>query len=124
MPMLSAKRREPRAIAAFHFAMEAAIKKKQERIDVLRRIGAVEALKQAAALPDEMASKLASLALEIIGEQCPYKLSPQVPLWTVEDVQYWVTQVRNGLGLGPLRHRKRCDGGLRLRVVGWGISGD
>lgn len=40
-----------------------------------------------------MASKLAAEALKIIGEKIPHKLSQQVPLWTVDDVVYWVTQV-------------------------------
>lgn len=34
LPMLSAKRREPRSMAAFHFAMEAGIKKDQDQLEV------------------------------------------------------------------------------------------
>lgn len=93
VPVLHAKRRESRAMAAFHFAMEAGIKKDQEALGVFEQIGAVEALKQVAALPEEVAPKFASVALEIVGEEVPYKLSHQVPLWSVEDVQYWVTHV-------------------------------
>lgn len=91
--MLYSKKREPRMMAAFHLAMDATIKKTQERLDVLREIGAVEALRQAAGMPDEAASDFARRALEIVGESIPYKLKPQVPLWTVDDVQYWVSQV-------------------------------
>ncbi|KAI6241667.1 ADP-ribosyl cyclase/cyclic ADP-ribose hydrolase [Aphelenchoides fujianensis] len=40
--------------------------------------------------PDEVAAKFASEALTIIGEEVPYKLSQQVPVWTISDVQYWV----------------------------------
>lgn len=93
VPALNAKRREPRAMAAFHFAMEASIKRDQDRVELFHEIGAVEALKQVAALPEDVAPKFASLALEIIGAEVPHKLSPQVPLWSIEDVQYWVTHV-------------------------------
>lgn len=95
--MLYSKRREPRMMAAFHLAMDASIKKTQERLDVLREIGALEALRQAAGKPDEEASEFARRALEIVGEKIPYKLKPQVPLWTVDDVQYWVNQVSHFL---------------------------
>lgn len=56
-------------------------------------IGAIEALKQVASYPEEVGPKYAAQALEIIGAEIPYKLIQQVPLWTVEDVQYWVSQV-------------------------------
>lgn len=91
-------------MAAFHLAMEASIRKTQERLDVLREVGAVEALRKAASRPDEAASEFARRALEIIGEPAPYKLKPQVPLWTVDDVQYWVVQVRFGYFCCFCRH--------------------
>lgn len=94
IPMLTAKRREPRSMAAFHFAMEAGIKKEQEKLEIFEEINAIEALKLVASYPDEVAPKFASQALEIIGAEIPYKLCQQVPLWSVADVQYWVTQVR------------------------------
>jgi hypothetical protein len=59
----------------------------------LQEIGAVDALKAVASSPYEVAAKLASQALTIIGEDVPYKLSQQVPLWSTEDVRYWVTKV-------------------------------
>ncbi|KRY78098.1 Sterile alpha and TIR motif-containing protein tir-1 [Trichinella pseudospiralis] len=93
LPMLSAKRREPRSMAAFHFALEASVKKEQEALSLLLEIGAVDALKQVCSLPDEVAPKFATQALTIIGEEVPYKLSQQVPFWTVEDVQYWASQI-------------------------------
>uniref|UniRef100_A0A915KQR1 ADP-ribosyl cyclase/cyclic ADP-ribose hydrolase n=1 Tax=Romanomermis culicivorax TaxID=13658 RepID=A0A915KQR1_ROMCU len=93
IPLLNAKRREPRSMAAFHFAMEAGIKKDQDQLEVFEEIGAIEILKQVASYPEEVAPKFATLALEIIGAEVPYKLSQQVPLWSVEDVQYWVTQI-------------------------------
>ena len=43
--------------------------------------------------PDSVASCLASEALKLIVEEVPHKLSQQVPLWTVEDVAHWVSEV-------------------------------
>lgn len=93
MPMLSSKCREAKSIAAFHFAMEAAIKKDQQKLEILQEIKAIQALKEVASSPDEVAAKFASEALTIIGEEVPYKLSQQVPCWSVSDVQYWVEKV-------------------------------
>ena len=43
--------------------------------------------------PDSVASRLASKPLKLIGEEVPHKLSQQVPLWSVEDVAHWVSEV-------------------------------
>jgi hypothetical protein len=93
VPMLKATRREARSLAAYHFAMEAAIKKEQENMKIFQEIKAVDALKEVASSPDEVPAKFARMALKIIGEEVPYKLSHQVPLWSVEDVTYWVTKI-------------------------------
>lgn len=94
VPMLNGKRKEPRSVAAFHFALEAEVRKDHAQPwNILEEIGAVEALKRVAALPEEVAPKFASQALHIIGEAVPRKLSQRVPEWTVEDVHYWVTKV-------------------------------
>lgn len=91
--MLKSKCREAKSIAAFHFAMEAGIKKDQQKLEILQEIHAIEALKEVASSPDEVAAKFASEALTIIGEEVPYKLSQQVPCWSISDVQYWVEKV-------------------------------
>lgn len=122
-PMLHAKRREPRAMAAFHLAMEAGIKKDQELLGVFEEIGAVEALKQVASLPEEVAPKFASMALEVIGEEVPYKLSQQVPLWSVADVQYWVTQIGFELFAGAFAEQK-VDGDLLLLLTDEELGND
>ena len=49
---------------------------------------------KAASSPDSVASRLASEALKLIGEEVSHKLSQQVPLWSVEDVPHWVPEVR------------------------------
>ena len=56
-------------------------------------IGAICPLKQLASGTNKLASKFAAQALSIIGEEVPHKLSPQVPLWSVEDVRHWLSQV-------------------------------
>ncbi|BFZ19099.1 hypothetical protein BsWGS_22138 [Bradybaena similaris] len=93
IPLLFSRRQEAQALAAFHFAMEAIIKAEQGRQEIFHEIDAVEPLKKIASSPNTVASKLAAEALKIIGEKIPHKLSQQVPLWTVDDVVYWVTQI-------------------------------
>ncbi|CAJ0942542.1 unnamed protein product, partial [Mesorhabditis belari] len=58
-----------------------------------QEIGAIQALKEVASSPDEVAAKFASEALTVIGEELPYKLAQQVPCWTTADVQYWVRKI-------------------------------
>ena len=60
---------------------------------MFHEIGAIAPLKRLASSTNKLASKFAAQALKIIGEEVPYKLSPQVPLWTVEDVRNWLSQV-------------------------------
>lgn len=93
VPVLSSKREEARNLAAFHFCMEAGIKKQQGNTDIFREIGAIEPLKKVASCPNAVASKFAAQALRLIGEEVPHKLSQQVPLWSTEDVREWVKQI-------------------------------
>ncbi len=93
VPVLSSKREEARNLAAFHFCMEAGIKKAQGNTKIFTDIGAIECLKKVASCPNAIASKFAAQALRLIGETVPHKLIQQVPLWSVEDVKQWVIQV-------------------------------
>ncbi|XP_050500568.1 NAD(+) hydrolase sarm1 isoform X4 [Diabrotica virgifera virgifera] len=93
VPVLSSKREEARNLAAFHFCMEAGIKKQQGNTNMFSEIGAIESLKKVASCPNAVASKYAAQALRLIGEEVPHKLSQQVPLWSVEDVEEWVKQI-------------------------------
>ena len=63
------------------------------RIQVFREIGAIEPLKRLASGIVQQAARFAGEALRLIGEEVPLKLSPQVPLWTSEDVIRWLHQV-------------------------------
>lgn len=93
VPVLSSKREEARNLAAFHFCMEAGIKKAQNNTKIFHEIGAIESLKNVASCPNAIASKFAAQALRLIGEDIPHQLIQQVPLWSVEDVKQWVIQV-------------------------------
>lgn len=72
---------EARNLAAFHFCMEAEIKKQQGKIDHFQEIGAIDSLKKVASSPSGIASKYAVQTLRLIGEEVPHKLSQQVPTW-------------------------------------------
>ncbi|XP_039434230.1 NAD(+) hydrolase sarm1 isoform X2 [Culex pipiens pallens] len=93
VPVLSSKREEARNLAAFHFCMEAGIKKEQGNTNIFKEIGAIEPLIRVASSPNAIASKFAAQALRLIGEEVPHKLSQQVPLWNTEDVREWVKQI-------------------------------
>ncbi|GAB0093847.1 Sterile alpha and TIR motif-containing protein 1 [Sergentomyia squamirostris] len=115
VPVLSSKREEARNLAAFHFCMEAGIKKEQGNTEIFREIGAIEPLKNVASCPNAIASKFAAQALRLIGEEVPHKLSQQVPLWTTEDVREWVKQI----GFADYEknfYESRVDGDLLLQL--------
>ncbi|KAK0174785.1 hypothetical protein PV327_010515 [Microctonus hyperodae] len=116
VPVLSSKREEARNLAAFHFCMEAGIKKEQNNTDIFRRCGAIEPLKKVASCPNAVASKYAAGALELIGEKLPHKLSQQVPLWTSLDVSEWVKQIEFS-AYAPNFEASRVDGDLLLQLT-------
>ncbi|XP_066246815.1 NAD(+) hydrolase sarm1 isoform X2 [Euwallacea similis] len=116
VPVLSSKREEARNLAAFHFCMEAGIKKQQGNTNIFQEIGATEALKKVASCPNAVASKYAAQALRLIGEEVPHKLSQQVPLWSCEDVEEWVKQI-GFLEIAPSFVESRVDGDLLLQLT-------
>lgn len=93
IPLLYSKREEARNLAAFHFAMEAYIKREQGQTKLFTDIGAIDPLSRLGSSPIAIASKFACQALRLIGEKQPHKLSQQVALWTCDDVLVWVSQV-------------------------------
>jgi len=116
VPVLNSKREEARNLAAFHFCMEAGIKKNQGHTNIFNEIGAVEPLKSVASSPNAIASKYAAQTLRLIGEEVPHKLSQQVPLWSTEDVKEWVKQT------GFAQHAEsfiesKVDGDLLLQLT-------
>lgn len=115
VPVLSSNREEARNLAAFHFCMEAGIKREQGNTDIFREINAIEALKTVASCPNAIASKFAAQALRLIGETVPHKLSQQVPLWSVEDVQEWVKQIGFNDYIDQFKE-SQVDGDLLLKL--------
>ncbi|XP_020710386.1 NAD(+) hydrolase sarm1 [Athalia rosae] len=123
VPVLSSKREEARNLAAFHFCMEAGIKKQQGNTEIFREIGAIEPLKKVASCPNAIASKYAVQALRLIGEEIPHKLSQQVPLWSTEDVREWVKQI----GFAEYASNfveSRVDGDLLLQLTESNLTED
>ena len=92
--VLSSEREECKIMAAFHFAMEAQIRKNEGRAGAVFEeiVGAVDILKTVARNPNGVASQYAAQALRTVGEDIPYKLSYQVATWSPEDVREWVKQ--------------------------------
>uniref|UniRef100_A0A0K8SPA2 ADP-ribosyl cyclase/cyclic ADP-ribose hydrolase n=2 Tax=Lygus hesperus TaxID=30085 RepID=A0A0K8SPA2_LYGHE len=123
VPVLSSKREEARNLAAFHFRMEAGIKKQQGKEGIFREIGAIEPLKKVASCPNAIASKFAAEALRLIGEEIPHKLSQQVPLWSTEDVSEWVKQI-NFVEYADNFKESRVDGDLLLQLTEENLNKD
>uniref|UniRef100_A0A1I8N514 ADP-ribosyl cyclase/cyclic ADP-ribose hydrolase n=1 Tax=Musca domestica TaxID=7370 RepID=A0A1I8N514_MUSDO len=123
VPVLSSNREEARSLAAFHFCMEAGIKREQGNTEIFREIGAIEALKTVASCPNAIASKFAAQALRLIGETVPHKLSQQVPLWSVEDVQEWVKQIGFGQCVKQFEE-SQVDGDLLLKLTDKNLRDD
>lgn len=116
VPVLSSKRDEAKNLAAFHFCMEAGIKKQQGNTDIFEQIGAIEPLRKVASCPVALASRYAAQALGLIGEEIPHKLSQQVPLWSSDDVREWVKQI----GFAESAQKfvdSRVDGDLLLQLT-------
>jgi hypothetical protein len=123
VPVLSSKREEARNLAAFHFCMEAGIKKQQGKTEIFGEIGAIEPLKKVASCPNAVASRYAAQALRLIGEEVPHKLSQQVPLWSTEDVREWVKQIGFAEYAGNFVE-SRVDGDLLLQLTEENLKDD
>lgn len=123
VPVLSSIREEACNLAAFHFCMEAGIKKQQGKTGIFSVINAVEPLKKVASCPNAIASKFAAQALRLIGEEVPHKLSQKVPLWSPEDVREWVRQI----GFSECSKNfvdSRVDGDLLLQLTEQNLRDD
>ncbi|XP_077995300.1 NAD(+) hydrolase sarm1-like [Glandiceps talaboti] len=90
VPLLSCERREAQSLAAFHFAMEAGIKKEQGKTQVFYDVGAIEPLQILASGNNNIASRLAIQALTIIGEHVPEKLGHNIANWAIKHVCIWL----------------------------------
>lgn len=94
VPVLSSTREGACNLAAFHFCMEAGIKKQLGMTSVFRAINVIEPLKEVTRSRNIIASKLAAKTLKLIGEEVPYQNNQEkVPLWSVDDVHEWVKRI-------------------------------
>ena len=116
IPVLMSQREEARNLAAFHFCMEAEIKREQGKVGLFKEIGAIDSLKRLASSPSGISSKYAAQTLRLIGEEVPHKLSQQVPTWTVDDVSEWVKQI-GFPQFSDSFQESRVDGDLLLQLT-------
>ena len=116
IPVLMSQREEARNLAAFHFCMEAEIKRSQGKTGFFKEIGAIESLRRVASSPSGIASKYAAQTLRVIGEEVPHKLSQQVPTWSEEDVNEWVKQIGFPQFVESFAE-SRVDGDLLLQLT-------
>ena len=116
IPVLLSHRDEARNIAAFHFCMEAGIKKQSNSENMLKEIGLVEPLKRLASGPNGIAAKYAAQTLRLLAEEIPHKLSQQVPTWSTEDVKEWVKQI-GFAEFADSFELSRVDGDLLLQLT-------
>ncbi|XP_070571669.1 NAD(+) hydrolase sarm1-like [Ptychodera flava] len=123
VPLLTCERKEAQSLAAFHFAMEAGIKKGQGKIQELYDIGAIEPLQFLASSNNNIASRLAIQALTIIGEHVPEKLGENIQNWEVRHVAIWL----KGIGFDAFIDtftEHRVDGDLLLTISEDELSND
>ncbi|THD24374.1 Sterile alpha and TIR motif-containing protein 1 [Fasciola hepatica] len=113
LPAMDGQRLEARALAVFHFVVEATLKSDAGRVQIFYEIKAVNKLHEMACRLNPLESELAGLALQLLGEPVPYRLNPQVPLWTPDDVQCWLTRA-GFVHLVPKFVELRVDGDLLL----------
>ncbi|KAJ8044288.1 Sterile alpha and TIR motif-containing protein 1 [Holothuria leucospilota] len=116
IPLLTCHRREAQCLAAFHFAMEASIKKDQNRTKVFNDIGVISHLQRVASSNNDVAAKQASLALRTIGEDVPAKLSFNISCWTVKEVQMWLKNIGFS-SFCPAFEKHRVDGDLLITIT-------
>jgi len=93
IPVLSSSSEEACNLAAFNFCMDAGIKRQLGMASIFRAINVIEPLKKLAIDGSFISSKLAAKTLRLIGEEVPYQLSEEVPLWSVDDVHEWAKQL-------------------------------
>ena len=142
IPVLMSQREEAKNLAAFHFCMEAEIKRSgqvSKAGELFAAIGATDHLRRVASSPSGnrnshfdkyrslslkwqylllvpgFASKYAAQTLKLIGEPVPHKLSQQVPTWSIEDVAEWVKQI-GFKEFADSFEKSRVDGDLLLQL--------
>ncbi|OQV25374.1 Sterile alpha and TIR motif-containing protein 1 [Hypsibius exemplaris] len=116
IPSLESKIAEAQQLAAFHFATEAHARQKKNDLKIFKELGIIEHLKTCASSPNDIASRLAGMALKVLGETVPHRLSQQSPLWTLQDVKHWLQQVGFPTFAKPFAESE-VDGDLLLQLT-------
>ncbi|XP_072909188.1 NAD(+) hydrolase SARM1 isoform X2 [Hemitrygon akajei] len=92
--LLDSSRLEAQCMAAFYLCVEAGVKARQNKTQVLHEVGATQSLKRIVSYSGcGTVSALAKKALCLLGEEIPRRLSPTVPNWKPVEVQTWLQQV-------------------------------
>lgn len=98
LPLLTCDSEEAQSMAAFHFAMEAGIKKKQQRLQMFHDIKAISPLTTAAKNGSYLTSHFACQALETMNVSLPCYQCWDVINWSPTHVEEWLKD----LGLGDI----------------------
>jgi len=124
VPLLRSSREEALSLAAFHFAVEAGIRRKKGDISLFKTVNVVKLIKRLASSPYKLAARFACQALRIVGEQIPRRLSTRVSLWTSDDVLCWLHQL--GMGEHVIKRFEECqvDGDLLLLMTEENLASD
>ncbi|XP_060839827.1 NAD(+) hydrolase sarm1-like isoform X2 [Rhopalosiphum padi] len=123
VPVLSSSREEACNLAAFYFCMDAGIKRQRGVTSIFRAINAIGPLRRVASYGNIIASKLAAKALRLIDDGVPYKLSRNVPEWSVDDVHKWATQSELNDYANNLSENL-VDGDLLLQITEENLKND
>ncbi|XP_051891420.1 NAD(+) hydrolase SARM1 isoform X2 [Pristis pectinata] len=92
--LLDSSRVEAQCMATFYLCVEAGVKARQNKTQVLHEVGAPHSLKRIVSYSNcATVSALAKKALCLLGEDIPRRLSPTVPNWKPVEVQTWLQQV-------------------------------
>ncbi|XP_067866885.1 NAD(+) hydrolase SARM1 isoform X2 [Heterodontus francisci] len=92
--LLDSSRSEAQCMAAFYLCVEARIKSKQRKTQILHEIGATQSLKRLVSYSgNATSSTLAKKALHLMGEEIPRRLSRTVPNWKPGEVRTWLQQI-------------------------------
>jgi hypothetical protein len=89
-PLLACGCEEAQSLAAFHFAMEAAIKQKQNRLKVFDEIDVIGMLVKSARDGSQLTSKFSCQALQIYGTNLPPYQCWDCLNWSPEQVALWI----------------------------------
>lgn len=116
VPVLSSTREEACNLAAFHFCMEAGIKKQLGMTSVFKAINVIEPLKEVTRSGNTLASKLAAKTLKLISEEVPHTNNREkVPLWSVDDVHEWAKRI-DFIEFAELFSANLVDGDILLHI--------